>query len=218
MGAEKLFQRACARYEKDMFQERAQLLLQALDLGEHTKAAALLGTLYSQGKGVHQNLVKAVELLHLGLDGGDADAAGTLCLMYTDGLGVEIRLPALQLLEQSHSAGNRKATSILGTMYLSGSGVPKNTLRAVEYLTTALLSNVAVDADEAFFLGAMCLHGEGVEWNEKMGLMLLETSHKGDNPAASWALAEFYKQRRNFSKATPYFEAAHWGSYACGRP
>ena len=91
-----------------------------------------LGVMYAKGRGVERNEAKAVELLTLAADKGDANAQLNLGIMYAKGRGVDKdETKAFQLCEKAAEQGHASAQYNLGAMYATGRGVKKDLERAV---------------------------------------------------------------------------------------
>ena len=91
-----------------------------------------LGVMYAKGRGVERNEAKAVELLTLAADKGDANAQLNLGIMYAKGRGVDKdETKAFQLWEKAAEQGHASAQYNLGAMYATGRGVKKDLERAV---------------------------------------------------------------------------------------
>ncbi len=104
----------------------------------HTEAQVLLGVMYFEGLGVHQNSAKAKLLFRKaaksyreGAQRGEAEAQNGLGTLYKIGWGVpQDFAEAVKWFRLAVEQGNATAQSNLGDMYNKGNGVPRDYVQA----------------------------------------------------------------------------------------
>ncbi|WP_192805097.1 tetratricopeptide repeat protein [Noviherbaspirillum aerium] len=128
-------------------------------------AAAMnnLGVSYEKGRGVPQDLDKAVECYRSAIEMGNACAMFNLGLMYEEGRGVRKSLAtAAELYCRAVALGNVDAMVNLGHMLDNGIGVPPNNAKAYELYLMAAERHHRV---AMFNLAMMFFYGRGTEMN-----------------------------------------------------
>lgn len=99
----------------------------------HVEAAVSLGVLLQEGRGVAQDLPRALALYEAAARAGSARAVNNLGLMYVRGQGVEQDYErAAALFTAAAEAGLAQAYTNLAVMYENGFGVPLDEARAAE--------------------------------------------------------------------------------------
>lgn len=123
-----------------------------------------IGVMYSQGKGVPEDLAEAVRWYRLAAERGHDKAAFNLGFLlfqgYADRAGNEHQdaAEALKWLAISGERGNAMAQALVGEMYLEGRGVPADPVTAFAWLHRAAEGGVP----HAQFLAAqMMARGNG---------------------------------------------------------
>lgn len=97
---------------------------------------------------------------------------------------------AFPLYVESAKEGNPRAMATLGNMYRDGLGVPKNSMRAIEwYKQAAELGNRGAQ----YSLGSMYEEGEGTSVDLKEAARLYEQSARQGMPEAQFALGLSYE-------------------------
>ena len=98
-------------------------------------AQALMGILYSTGRGVQQSYVEAAKWYLLAANQGQADAQYNLGNLYGNGQGVpQNYTEAMKWYRLAADQGNAEAQFNLGAMYAIGQGVPRDLVRALLWL------------------------------------------------------------------------------------
>lgn len=122
-----------------------EALRQAVNNGS-TPAAAELGAMYYFGSAdLKQDYGQAMPLLRQAAEGGDADSANTLAVMFSEAIGVdEDDVEGAKLYEQAAQAGHVKAQASLGLAYIKGHGVPRDPVRAFYWLRISARQNEAM--------------------------------------------------------------------------
>lgn len=151
--------------------------VQAEEAAEQGNADAqtFLGIMYQKGIGVAEDVTEAAKWYREAADQGDSKAASMLGIMYVDGLGVPqneeealtwFRKGAISGLQKfstqpilfaggyegainAAKSGNEPAKTIVGKMYLTGSGVTQSDVEAVRWLTEGTKGFAAAGAQEA---------------------------------------------------------------------
>jgi len=123
-------------------------MIKAAESG-NPKAQAELGLIYETGDtNVPQNISNAIEWYQKAVDGGDADAALHLGLMYFTGTGVhKNHASAVNLYEKAAERGNNDAQFILSNLYFNGVVVPKDMVKAYAWVSLALDGEGETGAD-----------------------------------------------------------------------
>lgn len=166
-----------------------------------------LAKLHLGGLAENSNMVKAVGLLNASAGGGSGWAQYTLGKLLMRGeLILKNIIRAEQLLlaavqpRPSRDAsgemkpGNQYAAYLLGKLYLSEDGIPKDAAKAVYYL------NESADQGNQwaqYQLGKMLLYGKEVEPDITHGLVLLEASSRQGNIYANKVIEHYYHYRGN---------------------
>ena len=136
----------------------------ALEMGD-TNAAAVLGTLYTQGIGVEANYSRAYEYLEKAIAGGSVQAMISMGLLYRNGNGVTRNYTkAFEYTKMASDSGNIESLSNLAVFYLNGEGVERNLEKAVEYMKKAAGTGFY---GAKFNLGLLHIDGEGVEKSQE---------------------------------------------------
>jgi len=151
----------------------------------NAEAQTFLGIMYQQGIGLAKDVTKAAKWYREAADQEDSKAASMLGIMYADGLGVPqdeeealtwFRKGAISGLQKfsmqpilfaggyegainAAESGNELAKTIVGKMYLTGSGVTQSDDEAVRWLTEGTKGFAAAGAQEA--LGTLYEEGRG---------------------------------------------------------
>ena len=124
------------------------------------QALAKLGILYSEGKGVEQNIEEALGLYREAAELGDMTALNNLGVAYFLGEGVpRDEAQAFSWFEKAALAGSTGAMDNIGSMYSAGRGVPQ------DYSQAAVWYRKAADMGRATAmcnLGDMYAQGQGV--------------------------------------------------------
>ena len=149
------------------------------------EAQSFLGIMYEKGIGVAQNETEAVKWYRKAAEQGNGRAQSMLGLMYADGHGVakneveaikwfrkavqsELQEFSKQPIQfgggyqgaiKAAESGNALAQTIVGKMYLTGSGVAQNDVEAVRWFTEGAKGFAAAGAQEA--LGLLYEEGRG---------------------------------------------------------
>ena len=146
---------------------------QACD-GGYSQACTNLGWMVHNAKGVNKDFAAAARLYKRGCDGNACYLPNNLgCVnlgrMFRDGEGVEANQTVATRLFRDvcgrtplsdEDAGNiARACSLAGTAYLSGAGVPKDVLHAIQLLEKGC---AASDTFGCFNLGTVYENGDGV--------------------------------------------------------
>lgn len=122
-----------------------------------------LGWMYSQGLGVKQDHVKALEWYQKAADLGAAAAMNNIGYMYQNGFGVKADyIQAAKWYDKAANLGQAEAMMHLGFMYFQGFGVKQDYAKAMEW------NKKAADLGEAVAMkniGYMYEQGMGVTKN-----------------------------------------------------
>ena len=125
---------AAAAYRRGDYATVLQLTRPLADQGNAT-AQALMGILYSTGKGVTQSYIEAAEWYRLAANQGLASAQYNLGNLYGNGQGVpQNYTEAMKWYHLAADQGDAKAQFNLGAMYAVGQGAPRDLVRALVWL------------------------------------------------------------------------------------
>ena len=126
----------------------------------YAPAQSRLATMYREGKGVDQDLLKAFGLYHQAAVQGHAESQFVLGFMYASGeIGNPDFQEAVQWYQKADEQGYAPAQNNLAHMYLEGKGVPQNTEKALRLAFKAAHQGAAITQNllgQAFAEG---LHG-----------------------------------------------------------
>lgn len=140
-------------YDRDLI-EYYQMMAEKGDINSQIG----LGQLYYQGgRGLPQDLVKALQFFKPAANAGNAVALAFLGKIYLEGNNNQ---DAFKFFTKAAELGNPVGQSGLGVMYLQGKGVEKDTAKAFNYLTQAAEQGWV---DGQLQLGNMYFSGTGVK-------------------------------------------------------
>jgi TPR repeat protein len=131
------------------------------------------------GLGIPKNAKEGIRQLHIGLNGGVADAACVLGWAYTTGEGVDKDLKeATRLYRFAMNRGSHLAARYLARHYLNGEGVIKDDEEAAKLLKVA---SDAGDIEAKKSLGSLYHYGKGVVHDSgRASKLFLEAALSGD--------------------------------------
>lgn len=134
-----------------IIQEKISSLISACNLNDGSKCTSL-GFLYSNGRLVNEDLVKAKYYYKKGCNLDDKSACNDLGFMYAQGHGVEQDFAkAKELYEKACDLNNGASFINLGILYEKGNGVAQNYTKAGElYQKACSLKYVLVAVILAF--------------------------------------------------------------------
>lgn len=129
-------------YKRGDYETAAREFLPLAEKGDH-RAMYALGSMYSVGHGVPQDLNEAFRWFREAARYGRPDAQYKLGLMYAEGLGVaQDYRKAINWFGKSAKKGYRDAQYRIGRMYLEGHGVTQNYIKAYAWSYVALAQGV----------------------------------------------------------------------------
>ena len=129
-------------YKRGDYETAAKEFLPLAEKGDH-RAMYALGSMYSVGHGVPQDLNEAFKWFQKAASYGRPDAEYKLGLMYAQGLGVpQDYRKAINWYGKSAQKGYGLAQYRIGLMYAEGHGVPQDDIKAYAWLQTALSQGV----------------------------------------------------------------------------
>ncbi|KAJ8575335.1 hypothetical protein ON010_g3872 [Phytophthora cinnamomi] len=152
----------------------------------HTDAKWMLATwcrMYNEGRGVTEDVGRAVELLQEAANSGSAQAKFHLGVMHEYGRGVpqDFRRAA-ELYQQAHEHQVADATYYLGLLHMQGRGVDQSFVRAREYFQEA----VELGSAEAMYaMGQMHVHGQGSAVDYSQALYWLKRAAQQEDTRVS---------------------------------
>jgi len=188
--AEALYERGLlylSTQEEQNFSLAHNCFLKAAELG-HVSSQFNLGVLYSQGKGVHKDDIKAFTWYLRAAEQGHVKAQYNVGVAYEDGLGAgQDYQEAARWYAISAEGGYPSAQFNLGNFYIQGLGVPQSATKAYEFF---LLAARGGHTKAQLNLGVMYLEGQGVAHNHEEGYAwMVVAAESGD-----W-LANQYRTR-----------------------
>lgn len=168
----------------------------------------LQGVRFSDGDGVPQNDIKAVEFFSLAAKKGNMDAQRNLGFMYEYGRGVpQDYAKAMELYKKAAKKGHVQSQNSLGIMLELGRGVPKNLVKAAEWYRKAAERNCSWGQ---FNLGVYYEEGLGVPQDETKAFSLFDKSAQQGNQHAQCRLAKMYLEGRGVGKDSIKAAAWYW--------
>ena len=161
----------------------------------YAPAQSRLATMYREGKGVDQDLLKAFGLYHQAAVQGHAESQFVLGFMYASGeIGNPDFQEAVQWYQKAAEQGYAPAQNNLAHMYLWGTGVPQNTEKALRLAFEAAHQGAAITQNllgQAFAEG---LHGvakvdaEAYYWYSLAARTLADLNQAADPNSATEVL------------------------------
>lgn len=162
------------------------LLVAVPALASDPKAELDLARNWAQ-KGQYDKALSAYRSL---ADGGNAEAAFQIGLLYEHGLGVnQDASQAASWYERAIPSKHNGAMRQLASLYFEGRGVQVDHAKAAELLSVAASQN---DAQAKTFLAYMYENGYGVEKNLPIAIRLLQEAADAGHPPAQNALGIMY--------------------------
>ena len=150
---------AIAAYDRGDYATALQIFRPLADQGDDF-AQFVLGTMYSNGRGVSQDYAEALKWYRLAVDKGNSLAQFGLGFMYAEGHGVpQDYTEAARWYRLAADKGNVRAQNNLGVLYSNGQGVQQNYAEAAKWYRLAAEQGYA---DSQYILGVMYNYGDGV--------------------------------------------------------
>ena len=135
--ANESFQRGKAAYDRQDHKEAVVNFGKAAELG-HAEAQYLLGSMYSEGRGVTKDDAEAVRWYRKAAEQGIVHAQRHLGQMYAAARGVGKDFAAAAMwYRKAAEQGDANSQSSLGFMYATGQGVTKDETEAEKWFRTA---------------------------------------------------------------------------------
>lgn len=120
------------------YSNAVQYLETAYKINPQPETATEIAWYYTEGKGVPQDIQRALSLLQEAASKGISRAKTRLGLIYQNGQGVEQDYAvAVKLLVEAADSNDDEAMSYLGLAYLAGQGVEKDNARGIALITKA---------------------------------------------------------------------------------
>ncbi len=136
------FQDGVDAYQKQDYKTAYKLLLPFAEQG-NALAQKNLGYMYSEGKGVLQDLKEGLKWTRLATEQGHAGGQYNLGWMYDNGQGVpQDYKEAVRLYRLSAEQGEERSQYYLGKMYANGQGVPQ------DYVSAHMWWNICASSGE----------------------------------------------------------------------
>ena len=219
-----------------------------------------VGGWYYRGRHVKQDYAEALQWWSKSAKQGNVQAIGNMGLCYQTGHGIAAdSLRATQLYQKSIKGGNTAlfnqnieqakkgnvfSNMLVASCYQNGYGVPKDTNKAIPYLTTAANKNCAVaqrdlamilvnnkkameaapwfkkgmengDVTCAFYYGKMLVEGLGVKADKKEGANYLLKAAESGFPQAMYYVGNCYMNGDGLTKNSE--QAVKWFKLASGK-
>lgn len=154
-------------YKRGDYETAAREFLPLAKNGDH-RAMYALGSMYSVGRGVPQDLQQAFKWFSEAAKYGRPDAEYKLGLMYYEGLGVPQDFnKAIRWFGRSAKKGYGDAQYRVGQMYMEGHGVEQNYIKAYAWSYVALAQGIT-DAKANIDLAKQNLGPEQLDEAEKL--------------------------------------------------
>ena len=132
------------------------------------EAQCHIGICYYEGKGIEQDVQKAVEWYRKAAEQGYADAQNRLGVRYDRGEGVEENSKiANEWYLKAAKQGHAKAQFNIGWHYYIGDGISENPKQAAYWFSKAAVQG---HAEAQFYLGLAYLSGNGVPQDSKQAI------------------------------------------------
>ena len=145
------------------------------------------------------NVVRALGLFKKSADLGYPQAQATIGTLYLKGLPGLLKRDikeGISLLSKAVVAKSLTARFNLGMAYYNGDGVPRDALKASQWLKLAVMQNFS---EAKYSLGLLLIEGEGgISKNTNEGLKLLREAAAQDHHLAK----EYLKKREGFDPAS----------------
>jgi len=168
-------------------EETAIKLLKTACDKKHLGACAKLGEFYAMGTGVPKNVIRARDLLQRACAGGVQSACPLVDQLKGGGLSGGQVSGSPSRLEGACRSGHIPSCSALGQRYATGSGVPRDMTKAVQYAELACQGGHAESCGNA---GGAYFGGTGVPRDLKRARALLSKACQGGTQRA----CEFLKR------------------------
>ena len=177
---------------KGEFSESAKHLQWAADKNE-ASAQYLLGMMYVGGRGVPQDINKALQLFRAAHDQNYTAATTKLAQFYYGGLGGLKKNPleAARLFRLAAEKGEHQAQLLLGEALYNGEGVAANPTEAVSWFIKA--ANAGQDPEAYARLGWAYHEGKGVIQNDFEAAKWMKVGADGGSAFAQLVLGTFYR-------------------------
>lgn len=170
------------------------------------EAQCHIGICYYEGKGIEQDVQKAVEWYRKAAEQGYADAQNRLGVRYDRGEGVEENSKiANEWFLKAAKQGHVKAQFNIGWHYYTGDGISEDPKQAVYWFSRAAEQGYA---DAQFYLGLSYYQANGVERNEKLAVDWFLKAANQNNALAQFILGISYVTGEGIEK--DQVEGAFW--------
>ena len=170
------------------------------------EAQCHIGICYYEGKGIEQDVQKAVEWYRKAAEQGYADAQNRLGVRYDRGEGVEENSKiANEWYLKAAKQGHAKAQFNIGWHYYVGDGISEDSKQAAYWFSRAAEQG---HADAQFYLGLSYLAGEGVTEDSKQAVAWFLKSANQNYALAQYLLGLCYKDGEGIEKNP--VEAVFW--------
>ncbi|MDQ6974560.1 MAG: tetratricopeptide repeat protein, partial [Mariprofundaceae bacterium] len=178
--------------------------------GNH-RASFVLGLLYAEGRGVHQDIAKAMQYYQRAINHGSVDATYNLAMLEyhgDHGLPLDIH-HAVELLTSLAKRGDAESQNMLASIQYKGVGVDVNIQSARYWYQKSAEQDYAI---AQFNLGNMYRSGIGIPQSDKHAVQWYQrASTQGYAPAQN-SLAYMYLHgrgvRKNVKKAKVLLQQA----------
>ncbi|KAL5283902.1 SEL1L family protein [Megaselia abdita] len=178
-----------------------------------------LGQLYYQGgRATLQDPQRAYEYFQQAANAGNAIGFAFLGKMYLDGNDFvkADNDTAFKYFKKAAELGNPIGQSGLGIMYLRGSGVTKDTQKAITFFTQAADQGWV---DGQLQLGLMYYHGNGVQRDFKLALKYFSIASQANHILANYYVALMHSKGLGVMRSCPaaldfYKNVAERGKYS----
>ncbi|MEM0906505.1 MAG: tetratricopeptide repeat protein [Pseudomonadota bacterium] len=178
---------AFGAYQRGLYGTAFDVALRA-SAADDAAAAALIGRLYEEAKGVDQDLAKAAGWYAVAADLGSASAKFRLAAMLLRGRGVpKDEAKAADVFEAAANAGNGQAAYALALMLLKGEGREESEEEAFGFMVLAAERG---DPGAQYALALMYEDGQGTEVDEAASTRWFGRAASSGDPAAALAYGE----------------------------
>jgi len=177
----KLAHYAFGAYQRGLYNTAFDVALKAA-AEDDADAAALIGRLYEEARGVQQDFEKAAGWYAVAADLGNAGAKTRLALMMLEGRGLPKDADkAADTFQEAAEAGDPDAAHSLSLMFLKGEGRQRDPASAFRYMRQAA---EAGDSAAQYALAVMYEEGQGTVPDEALASTWYGRAARSGEPAA----------------------------------
>jgi len=169
------------------------ILKSAADVG-HSRAAALLGWLYEEGRGIEKDISEAKRWYRIAAEHGEADAMSSLGRLTLKGVGTEAHEVAWQLFQRAAQLDDPDGQYYVGWMIVQRAKEPRDEMQAYDwFIKAARQGHVGAQIAVATHL----MTGRGVAKDTKAAGEWLARAAETRDPVAHYLLGRLWAGERD---------------------